>query len=216
MNHSDAINELAAALAKAQGAMGNAPFNKTNPHFKSKYADLASVRDTVTPHLAANGLSLVQTTMPGNGSMTVVTSLLHSSGQWLSSEYPIINDVMKPQAMGSALTYARRYSISCICGIASEEDDDANAANDHGKTAPPAPPAPMQAAGGTPGASKAANRAIYDALSKAIANATGVATLKQIYEGSIAAIEAMPPDWVDELRVEYSDRLSELKLKAAA
>ena len=213
MKHSESINELSAALAKAQGAMGNAPFNKTNPHFKSKYADLASVRDAVTPHLAANGLSLVQTTMPGNGSMLVVTSLLHSSGQWLSSEYPIINDVMKPQAMGSALTYARRYSISCICGIASEEDDDANAANDHGKTAPPPV---MQAAGGTPGASKAANRASYDALSKAIANATGVATLKKIYEDSIAAIEAMPPDWVDELRIEYSDRLSELKLKAAA
>lgn len=134
MKHSEAINELAAALAKAQGAMGNAPFNKTNPHFKSKYADLASVRDAVTPHLAANGLSLVQTTMPGNGSMLVVTSLIHASGQWISSEYPVIHDVNKPQAMGSALTYARRYSISCICGIASEEDDDANEATNHAKT----------------------------------------------------------------------------------
>lgn len=134
MKHSEPINELAAALAKAQGAMGNAPFNKTNPHFKSKYADLASVRDTVTPHLAANGLALVQTTMPSNGSMLVVTSLIHASGQWISSEYPVIHDVNKPQAMGSALTYARRYSISCICGIASEEDDDANEATDHAKT----------------------------------------------------------------------------------
>jgi hypothetical protein len=134
MKHSDAINELAAALAKAQGAMGNAPFNKVNPHFKSKYADLASVRDTVTPHLSANGLSLVQVTVPENGSLLVVTSLIHSSGQWLSSEYPILCDVTKPQAMASSLSYARRYSISCICGIASEEDDDANEANDAGKT----------------------------------------------------------------------------------
>ena len=84
---------------------------------------------------------------------------------------------------------------------------------DHGKTAPPAP---MPGAVGTTGASKAPNRANYVALAKEIANATGVEALKKAYQSNIAAIEALPPDWVDELRIEYSDRMSELKLKAAA
>src|SRR5690606_32805591 len=100
---------------------------------RSKYADLAAIRDAVTPSLTKNGISIVQMTGEDNGRLIVKTRLMHSSGQWLQSEYPITNDINKPQAMGSALTYARRYSLAAICGIASEEDDDGNAAQDHGK-----------------------------------------------------------------------------------
>lgn len=129
MKTSESINELAAALAKAQAEIKNAAFNKVNPHFKNKYADLSAVRDAVTAPLAKHGISIAQGMEPSNGHLIVATRLMHSSGQWLESGYPIINDTSKPQVMGSALTYARRYSLSAICNIASEEDDDAEAAS---------------------------------------------------------------------------------------
>jgi hypothetical protein len=131
MKTSDSINEIAAALAKAQSEMKNAHLNKVNPHFKSKYADLAGIRDAVTPALSKNGIAVVQGTevsVSQMGHMVVYTRLVHSSGQWIESEFPIAID--KPQAMGSAYTYAKRYSLSAICNIAADEDDDANAAND--------------------------------------------------------------------------------------
>jgi hypothetical protein len=117
---------LAEALAKAQANMQNAPLNKTNPHFKSKYADLAAIRDAVTPALSANGLAITQTPTFRDGAFVLVTTLRHTGGETVESIYPLAVD--KPQVMGSALTYARRYSLAAMCGIAAEEDDDANAA----------------------------------------------------------------------------------------
>lgn len=125
MTTSDQVNEIAAALAKAQGAMKNAPLNKVNPHFRSKFADLASVREAVLPSLTANGIAVVQTLDAG----AVLTRLLHTSGQWIESACPIPS-APDMQKMGSAITYARRYSLSAICGIAADEDDDANAASE--------------------------------------------------------------------------------------
>lgn len=124
---SEQINELAAALAKAQGAMANATMNRVNPHFKSRYADLASVLDAARAPLAANGLSYSQMTEARDGAFVLVTTLMHASGQWISSEYPLPS-TGRPQEMGSALTYARRYSLSALIGNAADEDDDANAA----------------------------------------------------------------------------------------
>jgi hypothetical protein len=114
--------------------MRNATLNKVNPHFKSKYADLAGIRDTVTPALAKHGLSIVQGTDTLDSGIVVVTRLLHKSGQWIESRFPIAYD--KPQTMGSAYTYARRYSLSAICAISADEDDDANAANDRTVASP--------------------------------------------------------------------------------
>lgn len=138
MTTSEQVNEIAAALAKAQGVMKNAPLNKVNPHFKSKFADLASVRDTVIPALTANGIAAVQTldAFP-EGQTFVRTRLMHASGQWIESTCPIPNggDMQK---IGSAITYARRYSLSAICGIAADEDDDANAVSPQATTKPQA------------------------------------------------------------------------------
>lgn len=128
MKTSEQINELATALASAQAEMKNATLNKINPHFKSKYADLAGIRDTVTPALTKHGLAIVQGTDTVESGIVVVTRLLHKSGQWMESRFPIAYD--KPQTMGSAYTYARRYSLSAMCAISADEDDDANAANE--------------------------------------------------------------------------------------
>jgi len=125
---SEQIDKLALALSKAQSVMQAAEKNKTNPHFKSTYADLASVIESVRKPLTDNGLSFTQTTisLPPNGALYLETTLLHVSGQWLRSEYPLLQGT--PQQMGSSLTYARRYSLSSIAGIAADEDDNGNAA----------------------------------------------------------------------------------------
>jgi hypothetical protein len=202
---SDQINELATALAAAQAEMKNATLNKINPHFKSKYADLAGIRDTVTPALTKHGLAVVQGTDTTDGGIVVVTRLLHKSGQWMESRFPIAYD--KPQTMGSAYTYARRYSLSAMCSISADEDDDANAANasTHEK------PAVMPSVSGTHGASKAANRSVYDAFVKAIRSAPTVKALAEWHKTNVAEIDKLPADWLDELRVEYADRKSELE-----
>jgi hypothetical protein len=131
MKTSETIEALAAALATAQGEMHNAPLNRENPHFRSKYADLAGIRDAVVPVLAKNGLAVTQiTAFNANNQLVLYTRLTHKSGQWIEGEYPIALD--KPQQMGSQLTYARRYSLSSICGISADEDDDAEIATHKG------------------------------------------------------------------------------------
>lgn len=137
---SEHINDLSAALAKAQGAMKTASFNRTNPHFKSKYADLASVLEAIREPLASNGLSITQTTQLRDAGLVLVTALRHASGQWIESEYPLPATV-RPQELGSALTYARRYSLSAITCIAADDDDDGNAAEAAATRGKPKPPA---------------------------------------------------------------------------
>lgn len=122
------MNKLAEAMAKAWPELKNATLNKVNPHFKSRYADLPAIIDAVREPLAKNGISFAQTTHMTDAGLVLRTTLLHVSGQSISSDYPLPMMVDKPQQMGSALTYARRYSLAAICGIAADEDDDANAA----------------------------------------------------------------------------------------
>jgi hypothetical protein len=224
MKTSDSINELAAALAKAQLKIKNATLNKINPHFRSKYADLAAVRDAVTGPLAEQGLSITQMTGESEGKLVVYTRLLHSSGQWIESAYPIINDTNKPQAMGSALTYARRYSIAALCNIASEEDDDGNEAQEHGRKDPDMrnmtgdPSAKgYKANGTTPGAVKAqATNALYTRLTQEIRAATNLEALKEWKKLQAKEINSLPPDWIDHLADEYERQKDELGARVPA
>jgi len=129
MRTSDSIKELASALAKAQGQMEGAKKDSTNPHFKSKYADLASVVDAVKKPLADNGLSYVQFPVTNaEQAVGVETLLMHASGEFVHGEaYYLPVTKADAQGFGSALTYARRYSLMAACGLA-PEDDDGNAA----------------------------------------------------------------------------------------
>ena len=124
---SDSVNEIAAALAIAQGEIKNAAFNRINPHFKNRYADLAAILDAVRVPFSKNKIAVSQTTEIREGGMALVTTLMHSSGQWISADYPLPRDA-PPQQLGSALTYARRYSLSSIAGISADDDDDAETA----------------------------------------------------------------------------------------
>lgn len=131
MQSSDAINELAKALSAAQGEITGALKDSANPFFKSKYADLASCWDACRSALSKNGLAVTQfpttLTSAGGGERTyLMTTLMHSSGQWMRSELIVSPKDDTPQAMGSALTYARRYALTAIVGVA-QVDDDGNA-----------------------------------------------------------------------------------------
>jgi hypothetical protein len=128
MQTSESIKDLAAALAKAQGEITGALKDSANPFFKSKYADLASCWDACRLPLSKNGLSVVQGMQVAEGNLYLITRLLHSTGEWISSQTPVTPKDDTPQGMGSALTYARRYALTAMVGVA-QVDDDANAAS---------------------------------------------------------------------------------------
>lgn len=125
MLKSEQINELAAALAKAQGQIEGAKKSSSNPFFKSKYADLAECWNTCREALTANGISVIQ--MPEeineNGRLNITTMLAHSSGQYISSTLTMTVTKLDPQAIGSAITYGRRYALAAMVGLAQEDDD---------------------------------------------------------------------------------------------
>lgn len=124
MYQSDELNELAAALAKCQAEMKPAIKDSVNPFFKSKYSDLNSVWEACREPLSNNGLSVVQTMQEMDGKFQLVTTLLHSSGQWMKSYFPILVQKQDAQSYGSACSYARRYSLSSITGCTTADEDD--------------------------------------------------------------------------------------------
>jgi hypothetical protein len=176
LSHSENLGELATALAKAQGEIEGAKKDANNPFFRSKYADLASVWDACRAPLSKHGLSIVQfptteyigapesyawTSKSGEEQhgiriacvVSVVTRLLHSTGQWIEATMSAMLPTADPQAVGSACTYLRRYSLQSVVGVA-PEDDDGNAASGrtaNGSSVPAtssAAPAPKPSAGG--------------------------------------------------------------------
>jgi hypothetical protein len=134
-------NKAFAAFVSAQKQFGPALKTHTNPAFRSKYADLSACVEAVVDALNANGLGLMQKTIAVDSGVCVETVFLHESGASISSgPFHVPASKQDPQGYGSALTYARRYSLMAACGIA-PEDDDGNAASKPRKTAEATPPA---------------------------------------------------------------------------
>ncbi|MFZ2961396.1 MAG: ERF family protein [Candidatus Ozemobacteraceae bacterium] len=131
METSQSIGKISESLAKAQGQMKPAAFDAQNPHFKSKYATLAAIMEACRPALSANGIAVVQgTSVEGEPIRVMVTTILsHTSGEWIKETISIKPMVDNAQGIGSAITYARRYSLAALVGIVSDEDDDGNAAS---------------------------------------------------------------------------------------
>jgi hypothetical protein len=134
MNQTENINELVAALSKAQGNMRPAVYNKLNPHFKNRYADLASCMDACREPLAQNGLSVMQYVEKQGETFCLVTMLAHASGQWMKSYLPMQTEKKTCQALGAEMTYLKRYGISAMLGIVSDEEQEAE---DDGERAMP-------------------------------------------------------------------------------
>lgn len=169
---SEQINELAAALVKAQAVIKPAHQDgtgkiqtKTGGSYSYDYASLNSVWDACREALHSNGLSVVQLTDDASGAdvVTVVTRLLHTSGQWIEGRLSMKPTQLTPQGMGSCLTYCRRYSLMAMVGICPADDDAQEASK-----SPAHKPAPIQAGPG-------------DEYKQALANANKILSLQKQY-----------------------------------
>jgi hypothetical protein len=127
MRCSDELNELFGALSVAQGEIESARKGSTNPHFGSRYADLASVRAAIREPLSRNGLAYMQLARTNGNKVVLETVLGHKSGQFIAETLEV-PAVWTAQGVGSALAYARRYALMSITGVAPDDDDDGNAA----------------------------------------------------------------------------------------
>lgn len=140
-HHSENIAELSKALSKASAEIKHALKSSENPFFKSNYADLKSITEACRPALAKNGLAVTQVIDNEGGMLTLITILMHESGQWIKSFYPITYEKTNPQAIGSGVTYARRYSLAAIAGVVTEDDDGEAAMKREPEVKPAAKPA---------------------------------------------------------------------------
>ena len=175
---------IAAALAAAQAQMGKALKQSSNPHFRSKYADLGNVMDACMPALNANGIAVFQPVGRDEHGMFLKTILRHADSEtWLEDGgMPLIVNKNDMQGLGSALTYARRYGLMSMVGIA-PEDDDGNAA----AAAPPRArpqPAPKKPAG--------PSQEAVEAATGAIGNADTLDALKAIWTDLPGDVRAFP------------------------
>jgi hypothetical protein len=123
MNRSESIKELATALAKAQGEMGKAIKDASNPFFKANYADLESCIDASRQALVKNGLSVAQFVTSTTESLSLNTILMHSSGEYIESTCRVLTVKKDPQGEGSAITYYRRYAYAAAIGLVTSDDD---------------------------------------------------------------------------------------------
>lgn len=124
MKTSESITKIAPAFLKAQKEISKVLKGADNPYFKSKYADLEAVIDAVKGPLNENGLSFLQSMENGEHGPDLVTILLHESGEWFKSTTPIYTkDRHNPQALGSGITYSKRYALQALCGLPTTDDD---------------------------------------------------------------------------------------------
>ena len=131
------FSQIAAALVKAQKEFGPALKSSTNPHFRSRYADLAACVEAVVDALNNNGIALTQRLSPCNDGVIVETVFVHESGEVINcGQLHVPASKQDPQGYGSALTYARRYSLMAACGIAPEDDDGNAGSRRQSKTVP--------------------------------------------------------------------------------
>lgn len=125
----DNLSELYDALSKAQSEFPVIEKGSINPHFKSRYADLADINKAITPILSRHGLCVMQIIIPAEGKARIKTVLCHKSGASVDSTVELVPTQHTPQGMGSAYTYARRYGLSALLNLAADEDDDGNGAS---------------------------------------------------------------------------------------
>lgn len=144
---SESISKISSALIKAQSEIKVAIYDATNPHFRSKYASLGSVVEACKEALNKNKIVFLQGSHADKDlpkMICVTTRLLHESGEYIEDTIavPYVQDT--PQALGSSLTYARRYGLSALLGIVSDEDDDGNSGSNLPQPKPITPPAPRK------------------------------------------------------------------------
>lgn len=206
MKTSETFNELAAALVQAQSEMGHASKDATNPHFKMKYADLASVVDACRGPLTKAKICVVQSPelVRETNVVRVTTRLIHASGQWIENAVEASVARTDPQAIGSAITYLRRYALAALTGVA-PDDDDGNASSPSPRPSPrAASPSPARADDDPARASRAAE---FD-WAHAIKSAETIDQLDRLSVEGRAAIKSglLSPDVAASLRPHFGAR----------
>jgi hypothetical protein len=179
---SEAINEIAAALSAAQAEIAPAPKDATNPHFKSKYADLASVWGACRAALAKHNLAVIQSPFYTDGRVGLGTRIMHKSGQWLQSEFSMKPTQDTPQGMGSCLTYLRRYALSAMVGVVADEDDDGNEASKPRQVYSAPPPLPRVQNMPKPGVFTAADPVFVERLERELVTQKIMGLKKKVLE----------------------------------
>lgn len=186
MQTSTSITKILPALIKAQSEFPAIPKKSTNPFHGSKYADLSAIVETLKPIMTANKLVFSQSSRAnGIDSIVIITTIFHESGEFISSELEIPLAKKDAQAVGSAMTYARRYSLTAILGVVADDDDDGNQGSPHStnkaQNAPNASKPPIKA---TPTQPKSMNYpAAAQTLAKQLMDAGRIdlATVKKDY-----------------------------------
>lgn len=135
MNQSTTIANLAEALAKAQSKIKKADLDAKNPHYDSRYATFSSVREASREALSENGLAVVQSVNSEPDGYHLETTLMHSSGEFITAKLKLLLGKSDMQGLGSAITYAKRYQFAAMVGVVDEEDDDGNGASGPSKNA---------------------------------------------------------------------------------
>lgn len=188
---SDSVGKIMPAFLKAQQGFSAAVKDSNNPYFKSKYADFNSVLDAVTGSLHENGIAFQQHPSSEEGKIGVVTILIHSSGEWISSEFTMPVPKLTFQEAGQGITYARRYSLQAICGIGAE-DDDGNTIKDAEDRRSAKKPKPSIEAGGE----QAFRVVSADGKNETVATMEKVeAVLMQFIKGT-STVESLRQYWV--------------------
>lgn len=197
------IAKLALALSKAQHEIKGATKDTTNPFFKAKYADLASVWEACREVLAKNELSVAQPTGMVDGKTVLRTILMHSSGEFVEGILPLhVAETATPQQVGSAITYARRYALAAMVGVSPQEDDDGNSASE-------APKKPVEA---KPNLNELKTSAT--AFAEALSKATDEDSLNAIVEKNnklMLDLKTHLPTWYEKLSVNIVDKTDALR-----
>ncbi len=239
---SDQINEIAEAIAKAQAELENVERGGTNPHFRSRYAQLGAVLDEVRPKFAKHGVAILQHAVNGAGSTVgIVTRLAHSSGQWIESSLYVAPTKFDAQGAGSVISYLRRYALMAVAGIGPDDDDgEAAVGRPQGQTpngatriatTPPSPVAPANVSPPAIGpkvdevpettAARQRIRMLIDKYDHLIKSATDAAALADAFEEGqqeLAEIEAAGEKGIEAaraLRRRYGARMNRFSNKAA-
>lgn len=201
---SDERGELFGAYVKAQADMGAVIKNSVNPAFRSKYADLSSVLDAVLPAFSKNGMAVIQSPSFDGEVVTVETIVGHSSGGYIKSALSIRPSKPDGHGIGSAITYARRYALLALAGVA-PEDDDGNAASG------PQEPAQRFVSGLSRLSSAQAKRDGLDTtVKRELAACQSEAALDAWYANFDERTKTFPLSWVDPMRDEVEKRRNEL------
>lgn len=226
MKHSETITKIAPALVKALNEIGGVAKGTTNTFFKSKYATLEAVIDSSKPVLASHGIALIQ--FPGafvSGSMSLETVLFHESGEWISGDeaFGVATGKQDPQAIGSALSYARRYAQMAVLNMPAVDDDGEAAMT----RTPPKKPEPMnptvsvhsegedwwKAEGFGMSAAQAKKEGHGETFDKWMGEIPTIPTLagwQDWARGNDELIKTLPKGWRIDLRSEMDARRAEL------